>query len=276
VEKGRTKCPSCNKEIILDLPDKISKFEVICPNCGNKFFIQCTSDDIKSKDECLWIEHGEPRKTILSCLKPKTKKPKIAGILLIYVLIIGIITALFSEAFIISSLNIASSAGITGSVKIKVNDLSNNSIENANIKINGINGSTNKDGIFSIDNVKLGIHTVEISKQGYKNHTIKKLVTPIFNFETIVILGEGEGHEEKVEYESLACSMVLIIFLVFTLLAALACLKRKHLDIALFGSFISIFTFGFFFIGSIISIIAFVLIFKSLEEFENGKKGKFF
>jgi len=258
------------------MPDKISKFEVICPNCGNKFFIQCTSGDIKSKDECLWIEHGEPRKTVLSCLRPKTKKPKIAGMLLICVLIIGIITALFSEAFIISSLNIASTAGIIGSVKIKVNDLFNDSIENANIEINGINGSTNKDGVFSIDNVKLGIHTIEISKQGYKNLTIKKLITPIFNFETTIILRVGEGHEEKAEYENLACSLVLIIFLIFTLLAALSCLNRKHLDIALFGSFISIFTFGFFFIGSILSIIAFILIYKSMEEFEDGKKGKFF
>jgi len=276
VEKGRTICPSCNKEIILDLPDKVKKFEVVCPNCSNRFFIQAKSNDIKSKDECLWIEHGEPRKTILSCRKTKTNKPKIAGILLICVLIIGLITALFSETFIITSLNIASSVGITGAVKIKVTDLSNNSIDNATIKINGINGITDKDGIFNIENVKLGIQTIEISKLDYKNQTLKKLVTPIFNFETIIKLREGEGHEDKVEYDSLACSMVLIIFLVFTLLAVLACLKRKHLDVALFGSFISIFTFGFFFIGSIISIIAFIIIYKSMEEFEDGTKGKVF
>ncbi len=276
MEKGRTKCPNCNKEIILNMPDKISKFEINCPNCSHKFFIQCTSDDIKSKEECHWIEHGEPRKTVLSSLKPKTNKPKIAGFLLLCVLIIGLFTTIFSEAFIVSSLNIATSAGFTGTVRIKVIDLSNNSIENANIEIEGINRSTNKDGIFSVDNVKLGIQTIVISKQGYKIDTIKKLVTPFFNFETTVRLRDGEGHEEKAEYESLACSMFLIIFLIFTLLAALACLKRRHLDIALFGSFISIFTFGFFFIGSIFSIIAFILIYKSMEEFENGKKGKFF
>jgi len=276
VEKGRTICPSCKKEIILDIPDKIRKFEVVCPNCRNRFFIQAKSDNIKSKDECLWIEHGEPRKTILSCQKPKTNKPKIAGVLLICVLIIGLISALFSETFIVSSLNIASIAGITGSVRIRVTDLSNNSIENATIKINGINGITNKDGVFSIENVKLGIQTIEISIPGYKNQTIRKLVPPIFNFETIVKLSKGEGNEEKVKYDSLACSMVLIIFLVFTILASLACLRRMHLDIALFGSFISIFTFGFFFIGSILSIIAFVIIYKSMEEFEDGKKGKIF
>ena len=276
MEKGRTICPRCKKEIILDIPDKVKKFEVVCPNCDNRFLIQAKSENINSNDECLWIEHGEPRKTILSGRRPKTKKPKIAGILLICVLIIGSITALFSETFIVTSLSIASYTGITGSVKIKVIDISNNSIENATININGVKGYTNKDGIFNIDKIKLGIQTIEISKRDYKNQTIKKLVTPIFNFETIITLREGEGHEEKEEFDSLACSMILIIFLVFTVLAALASLKRKHLDIALFGSFISIFTIGFFFIGSIISIIAFVIIYKSMEEFENGKKGKIF
>jgi len=276
VEKGRTICPSCKKEIILDLPDKVKKLEVVCPNCSNRFLIKPKSDDLKSKDECFWIEHGEPRKTILSGLKPKTKKPKIAGLLLICVLIVGLVTVVFSESFIVTSLDIGNSAGITGSIMIKVTDISNNSIENAAIQINGIDGLTDKNGIFNIDNIKLGIQTVEISSSGYKSQTFKKLVTPIFNFETIIKLKEGDGHEEKVEYNSLACSLVLIIFLIFTALATLACLKRKNLDIALFGSFISIFTFGFFFIGSILSIIAFIIICKSMEEFEDGKKGKIF
>lgn len=276
MEKGRTICPSCNKEIILDIPDKVKKFDVVCPNCNNKFFIQPKFDDSKSKKECLWIEHGEPRKTVLSCRRVKTKRPKFAGIILICVLIIGLTTVIFSEQFIVSSLNIASSAGFKGSVRLKVIDLSNNSIENVNIKIDGLTGYTDKDGVFSADNVNLGIQTIEISADGYKNQSFQKLVTPIFNFETIIKLKQGVGFEEKVEYNSLACSMILIVFLVFTFFAAIACLKRKYLDIAIFGSFISIFTFGFFFIGSILSIIAFILVYKSMEEFENGEKGKVF
>lgn len=276
VAQGRTICPSCKKEIILDLPDKLKKIEVVCPNCSNRFFIQAKADVTSSKDECLWIEHGEPRKTILSCIKPKTKKPKIAGMLLICVLIIGLSTALFSEAFIISSSEIASQAGITGDVKLKVTDSSNHSIENATIKINGINGTTDKDGIFNADNIRLGIQNIEITNPDYKNQTIKKLVIPFFSFETKAILEEGVGYEEKDEYDSLACSMILIIFLVFTCLAIIACFKRKTIDVALFGSFISIFTFGFFFIGSILSLISFILIYKSMEEFNDEKKGKIF
>ena len=276
MDKGRTKCPSCRKEIIIDLPDKAKKQKVSCPECRTKFFIDITPEDIKSKDECLWIEHGEPRKTILSSKKPKTNRPKIAGMLLICVLIIGIITVIFSDAFISSSLDIVSSAGITGSIKIKVLDFSNNSIENAAIKIENLTGFTDKDGVVNIKNIYYGIKTIEISKSGYKNQTLKKLVIPFLNFETVIKLAEGEGHEEKAENNSLACSLIIIILLVFTFLAAISCLKRKTVDIALFGSFISIFTFGFFFICSILSIIAFIIIYKSMEEFENGKKGKVF
>jgi hypothetical protein len=276
VEKGRTICPNCKKEVILDISSKLKKFKTVCPFCNNSFFVQAKTDDIKSKDECLWIEHGEPRKTVLSCKRVKTKRPKIAGILLICVLIIGLTTVIFSEQFIVSSLNIASFAGYTGSVRLKVIDLSNNSIENVNIRIDGLTGYTNKDGVFIADNISLGIKTIEVSAEGYKNQSFKKLVTPIFNFETIIKLRQGVGFEEKFEYNSLACSMILIIFLVFTFFAAIACLKHKFLDIAIFGSFFSIFTFGFYFIGSILSIIAFILVYKSMEEFENGEKGKIF
>ena len=66
------------------------------------------------------------------------------------------------------------------------------------------------------------------------------------------------------------------IFSIFALMGAITCFKRQHLDVASVGSLIGIFSFGFFFIGSILSIIAFVLIMKSREEFENGKKGKIF
>jgi hypothetical protein len=105
--KGRTTCPKCKQEIILDLPNK-GKHEIVCPKCNNKFSIQKCDDSI-SIQECSWEEHGEPRKTVLSSMKPKTKMPKYAAIILACVFIIGITTAVFSESFIESSLDVASS-----------------------------------------------------------------------------------------------------------------------------------------------------------------------
>ena len=67
-----------------------------------------------------------------------------------------------------------------------------------------------------------------------------------------------------------------MIFSVFALLGAFTTWKRKNFDVSVAGSLIGLFSFGFFLIGSILSIIAFVLIIKSKEEFDDGKQGKVF
>ena len=197
VMKGRTTCPKCQNEFILDLPEDDKEHEVVCPKCKNKYRIQAKCTGSPSNKECSWEEHGEPRKTILSSIKPKTDRPTVAAIILICVFCLGITTAIFSDTFIETSLDLASDMRI------------------------------------SID-------------------------------------------YENTEFNSTVCTIILIIFSVFALLGTIFCLKRQHLDIAYAGSFLGIFSFGFFFIGSILCIIAFVLIRKSKDEFENGKKGRIF
>jgi hypothetical protein len=87
---------------------------------------------------------------------------------------------------------------------------------------------------------------------------------------------EGDGKLNKINFDSMGCTLILAIFSVFALLGTITSWRRQHLDIAIAGSVIAIFSFGFFFVGSILSIIAFALIMKSREEFEDGKKGKIF
>ena len=70
--------------------------------------------------------------------------------------------------------------------------------------------------------------------------------------------------------------MIILIFSIFALIGAIACIQRKHFDVAVVGCFLSIFSFGFFMIGSVLAIIALIFIYKSKEEFDDGKKGKFF
>lgn len=274
--KGRTSCPKCKNDIVLDLPEDEKEYEVVCPNCNNKFKITAKCTDPRSNKECSWEEHGEPRKTILSSIKPKTNRPMIAGIILICVFCLGIATAIFSENFIESSLDLASDMGMTGSVKITVENQKNESIEGASVKIDGIMKKTNNDGVFYAEGVDLGIKTLEISYDDNKTQKREILVTPFFNFETTLKMENGSGIEELVKFNSSGCMLIFVIFSVFALLGTVACLKGKYLDIAIVGSLIGIFSFGFFFIGSILSIIAFSLIMKSKEEFENGKKGRFF
>jgi DNA-directed RNA polymerase subunit RPC12/RpoP len=274
--KGRTKCPRCKHEFVLDLPQDDKKHEVTCPKCNNKFFIKAKCIENGTIEECSWEEYGEPRKTILSKIKPKTKKPMIAILLLIIVFAFGITTAIFSDVFIESTIDVASDFGFTGSLQIKVVNGSNVSKEGIDIKINELTGETNNDGIFSAENMELGIQTVEISGLGFKSQTYEILILPFLISDSTIILEEGSGNAESINFDTVGCILILTIFSIFALVGVVACLQRRHIDVALVSSFLAIFSFGFFFIGSILSIIAFIIIYRSKEEFENGKKGKIF
>ena len=196
--KARTTCPNCNNKYLLDIPEDAERYKTICPKCNNKFIIK-KSDECKDQiDECIWEEHGEPRKTILSSLKPKTDKPIIAAIILTLVFIIGltstIILNLYSEIFYESIFGLFE--------YFEINTLINN-----------------------------------------------------FNF---------------------ILSIIIMIFSIFALIGSIASIKRLNLYIILITSFMGIFTIGFFFIGSILSIIAMIIIISSKEEFINEKKEKKF
>jgi hypothetical protein len=272
--KGRTTCPKCKNEFLLDLPNK-DKHEVECPKCNNKFSIQ-KCDDSVTYEECSWEEHGEPRKTVLSAIKPKTKMPRIAAIILAIVFIIGISTAALSESFIESSLDVATFAGLTGSVKILVTDQSNNTLSNVKVQINEIYGVTNSKGYFSADNIELGIQDLKISKNNYNNQSREILISPFLKYESTIILENESGQMKNIEFNNTGCTIILVIFSIIALIGSFVCFKRQHFDIAIVCSVIGIFTFGFFLIGSILAIIAVIIIFKSKDEFENGKKGKIF
>ena len=52
--KGRTTCPQCKHEFVLDVPDNSKKYEASCPKCKNKFTIKTESCDPDSGEECYW------------------------------------------------------------------------------------------------------------------------------------------------------------------------------------------------------------------------------
>ena len=273
--KGRTICPKCKHEFILELKEDGKEHSVVCPNCKKDFSIKAECKDTDSNLECSWEEHGEPRKTILSKIKPKSNKPTVAAIILICVFVIGLNTALFSDLFIESSLDIASGVGLTGTARIIVTDLENKTIEEADIKIDSISGKTDVNGVFFIKELDLGLKILEIY---YDNISYKRevLITPFINYEDTIKLNLGKVSEELIKFNGSGCTLILLIFSIFAILGTIACIKRQHFDVAVVTSFMGIFSFGFFFIGSILSIIAFIIILKSKDEFEDGKKGKMF
>jgi len=274
--KGRIECPECKHEFVLDIPADGKKHEAVCPKCKKKFIIRTKCSPKESEDGCYWEEYGEPRKTILSSIKPKTNRPKIAAIILVCVFALGLTTAAFSDMFIESSLDVASSFGMTGTVEIHVTNQTNKSIENIQVNIEGVDSvKKTGNGSYLAENVEVGIREITITSLEYSNLTQEILVTPFFKSYHKIKMKKGIDNEKNY-FDTTSCSIILMIFSVFALLGAVASLKREHFDVAVAGSIISIFSFGFFMIGSILSVIAFIIVMKSKEEFEDGKKGKVF
>lgn len=273
--KGKTVCPNCKESFVIDLPQDDKKHEITCPNCKNKFSVK-TNCDGKTEKECSWEEYGEPRKTILSSIKPKTKKPFIAIVLLIIIFSVGVTTAVFSETFIESSLEVASGIGFTGEVRLHITDQNNDSLEHVIILLDGKQVDHQSNGTYYKNGIEPGIQTIQLKGIGFKDQKIELLVMPFVTTESDIKMQDGTGSEETVYFDNIGCSIILMIFSIFALISMIACMKRQHLDLAAVGSFLAIFSFGFFFVGSVLSIIAFVLIILSRDEFENGNKGKIF
>lgn len=275
--KGRTACPKCKQQFVLDVPEKSKEYNVVCPKCKNKFTIKPSTCDTTKEEVCNWEEHGEPRKTILSSIKPRTDKPMIAAILLALVFAIGMTTAALSETFINSTSAIFDNAGYKGTVEITIIDTHNNSLDSVIISFQNTSSSiiNYRDGNYTIQNVTLGISEFEFSHEGFKTLNTEILVTPFITSTLNIKMEAGKG-EINEPFSIFGCFTILVIFSIFALLGSISCLRRRNLDIAGVGSIIGIFSFGFFMIGSILSIVAFIIILISKKEFENGKKGKIF
>ena len=62
----------------------------------------------------------------------------------------------------------------------------------------------------------------------------------------------------------LVCGIMMVVFAIFALLGGIFALKQKNYKFALMGAIIGILSLGFIF-GSILSIIALIMIFKSIH-----------
>ena len=271
--KGRTTCPKCNEAFVVDAPDNIKKLNVTCPKCNNKFVINLRSSP-SNLEECSWEEHGEPRKTILSSIKPKTDKPKIVAFLLTIAFIFGLSTAAFSEQFIDNSTQFLSQVGFRGTIELYITDINNESLSNVNINLDGITDFQYNGEYYYLDNVTLGFKNIIISLDNYKTINQEILVMPLIFSTHNIKMEQGTG-ETTYSFGIIGCSLIFLILSIFPLLGAITSYKRRHFDVAIAGSLIGIFSVGFY-IGSIICIIAFIILLLSKEEFENGEKGKTF
>jgi DNA-directed RNA polymerase subunit RPC12/RpoP len=90
--KGKTTCPQCKHEFVMDVPEDREIHSITCPQCNHTFTVKRMFKE-GEREECGWEEHGEPRKTILSSIKRKTNRPIIASFLLLTAGVLGVFTA---------------------------------------------------------------------------------------------------------------------------------------------------------------------------------------
>jgi len=246
------------------------------PRLDKKFSIKKITNETKPSEEIAWEEHGEPRKTILPKIKPTTNKPKLAAIILVFVFILGITTAILSDPILDSSTKALSDIGLKGTIKLSVIDKSNNeSLENVNVTIGSLSKKTDTNGSCIFEKVPLGITNMKITLKGYTTQIHEIFVMPLITLDQNISMEPGTG-EEKFQFYLIGCSVIIGIFSLFALLGGIIIWKKQNFDIAIACSVLGIFSFGFFFVGPILSIIALLIILRSVEEFEHGKKGKTF
>ncbi len=83
---------------------------------------------------------------------------------------------------------------------------------------------------------------------------------------------EGQMEEEidqsLIENIVNVCGALILLFGVFLLVGGIFAIKRIHWGFSLVAAIVGIFSIGFQFMGSILSVIALILIFISKDEFE--------
>lgn len=187
--KGSITCPKCGQKIIAEIHKDVSTFHLICPNCNHHFKVVTsqinlsdTSSDasVNVETDCKWEEHGEPRKTILSSIKPRTDKPMIASVLLIIVILITLISALFPTLFLQAPLQAASFAGVKGDVTVFLDN--NSAIAPVNITLyidHHQNEFIQINNAFTASTIPLGKHQLNIESSG-GNRSHQLITEPVY------------------------------------------------------------------------------------------------
>ena len=286
--KGRITCPKCGQHITAEINKKVSSFTINCPKCNHHFRVktsQINCSDIPADSpvdveaDCDWEEHGEPRKTILSSIKPRTDKPMIASLLLISIFIIAIVSAFFPTLYLQAPVQVAELSGVNGGLTITLDNESLVDADYISLSINQENIVFERNNnSFHASSLNLGEHVLSITYSTTNTTTTKDVYILPFDLSshTIKIIDTTPLTIENNSYELEWLSSILIILAAITLIGAIMCWKRIYSDVAVISSLVGICTIGIYFSGLILGIIAIWLILKSRDEFDDGKKGKSF
>ena len=285
--KGRITCPKCGQHITAEINKEVPSFAINCPECNHHFRVKTSQMDYSNiphdstvvEADCDWEEHGEPRKTVLSSIKPRTDKPMIASFLFLIIVIIAIFSAFFPTLFLQAPVQVAELSGLEGGLTVLINNESVVDADYILLSINQENAIFEKNNdSFHSSSLTLGEHVLSITYITTNSTTTKDVYILPFDLSShsITILDTTPLTIENDSYELEWLSSILLILAAITLIGVIMCWKRKHSDVAVICGIVGICTIGLYFSGLILGIIAIWLILKSRDEFDDGKKGKSF
>jgi len=270
--KGKTKCPYCGKYVIIEVPDGATGLQTItCPNCGMK--IKVNVEEHETPNLPSPIENESPIHPTIRKIKPSSK-PMLAGVLLLTVFLLGIVMG----GIVLTHENVLSHG--SGDYAGKIIDNNGHALKGVIVTIEKENISVTSDdnGEFFFENVSAGKHTIDLKKEGYVNIRAGIFVLPIkspIKPKFVMKKGEGTENEKGLILRAIdalpVISTTIIIISFLPLIGAIFCFMKKYFFIAIISSIAGIFSIGFF-IGSILSIIALVILLLSREEFGDEVK----
>jgi len=85
---------------------------------------------------------------------------------------------------------------------------------------------------------------------------------------------EDDIDEDFIETVVNVCGAIILISGLFLLIGGIFAIKRIHWGVALLGAILGVFTIGPWFLGTVLSLVALVLIFLSKEEFKGKGEEK--
>lgn len=275
--RGKTTCPQCGEKYSLDLPDDSTGiYSTTCPKCDHSFKIDLGEKINLNDDETPLIPPSLH-------VKPRSRKPIIAGVFLIITFLAGI---LFWGPLYLDHENFITEASTQGqwnlSFQGKIVNETGVALPNVTIGLDNASASvyTDTGGLFTLDDIPWGYHLLHLSKTNFTTTHIAIFVPPFHlrenKEEYILLQGNSEINLDSQMVKDMnsyipPLSILFLAFSVMALLGGLFSLQRKMLPLSLLGSILGIFTLGIFLIGSILSIAALILIIYSRYEFGEKK-----
>jgi hypothetical protein len=271
--RGKTTCPQCGEKYSLDLPDDATGTQsTTCPACKHSFNIDLGEKINLNNDKTPLIPPSLH-------LKPRSHKPKIAGVFLIIACIAGI---LFWGPLYLNHQDFLTDASSQGQWTVtfqgRIINETGSYLSNVTVDLAEENNTviTDTAGQFILDDIPWGYHVLHLSKTNYTTTHITIFVLPFTpggnQKEYILIQGDDEITIDSQMVKDMKTyipplSLLFIVFSVVALIGGLFSFQRKILPLALLGAILGIFTLGPFFICTILSIAAVILIVYSRDEF---------